>query len=154
MKKGIFALLLCCGFGYGFAAGPAPAALDTIRENFPDGSVSRVYTVQRGTDIREGVAVSYHPNGKVAIEAPYKGGKLDGVYRSYYENGKPWQTIGYRDGIEHGVSTDYYDTGIKKLREVYKNGILDGMSEEFNDRGLVWRKIPYVDGRIQGVAKI
>ena len=57
-------------------------ALDTIKEFYPDSTLSRVYTVQKGTDIREGASLSYHPNGKLAIEAPYKAGKLDGVFRS------------------------------------------------------------------------
>ena len=165
MKKEIFVLILCCALSNGLAAPKkavpqaeqAPsnaAALDTIRENFSDGTLARLYTVQKGTDIREGVAVTYHPNGKVAVEAPYKNGKLDGVFRSYYENGNPWQTIGYRDGIEHGISTDYYENGMKRLREVYKDGVLDGTSEQFSERGLVWRSIPYVNGQIHGVAKV
>lgn len=165
MKKEIFVLILCCALSNGLAAPKKAvpqaeqvpsnaAALDTIRENFSDGTLARLYTVQKGTDIREGVAVTYHPNGKVAVEAPYKNGKLDGVFRSYYENGNPWQTIGYREGVEHGISTDYYENGMKKLREVYKDGVLDGMSEQYSERGLVWRAIPYVDGHIHGVAKV
>ena len=154
--KTLFSLCITlCGLcSIALAQKTPTAALDTIKEFYSDGTPSRLYTVQKGTDIREGVAVSYHPNGKVAIEAPYKDGKLDGVFRSYYENGKRWQTIGYRAGIEHGISTDYYDNGMKKLREVYKDGVLDGMSEEYNERGLVWRKIPYVAGRIHGVARV
>ncbi len=165
MKKEFFVLILCCAIGNGLAAPkkavsqkePAPAnaaVLDTIRETFADGSLSRIYTLQKGTDIREGVSLSYHPNGKVAVEAPYKNGKLDGVFKSFYENGNPWQTIGYKNGIEEGISTDYYENGMKKSREVYKAGVLDGMSEQFNERGLVWRKIPYVNGRVHGVAKV
>lgn len=165
MKKEFFVLILCCAVSNGLAAPkkavpqkePAPAnvaALDTIRETFADGSLSRIYTLQKGTDIREGVSLSYHPNGKVAVEAPYKNGKLDGVFKSFYENGNPWQTIGYRDGIEDGISTDYYENGMKKTCEVYKAGVLDGMSEQFNERGLVWRKIPYVNGQVHGVAKV
>ena len=68
-------------------------SLDTVRTLYPDGNTARVYMVQKGTDLREGMALTYHPNGKVAIEAPYKAGELDGVFRSYYENGKPWQEI-------------------------------------------------------------
>lgn len=165
MKKEFFVLILCCVVSNGFAAPkkavpqkePARAnvaALDTIRENFSDGTLARVYQVQKGTDIREGVSISYHPSGHVAVEAPYKNGKLDGVFRSYYENGKPWQTIGYKDGIEDGESVDFYESGMKKRREVYKAGVLEGVAEEYNERGLVWRSIPYVNGQIHGVAKI
>ena len=155
MRKEIFVILLCCGFLNALAAPQkGEAALDTIRETFPDGKLSRVYTLQKGTEIREGMSVSYHPNGKVAIEAPYKNGKLDGEFKSYYESGKPWQTIGYKNGVEEGASIDYYEDGRQKKREIYKDGVLNGESEEWNERGLVWRRIPYVNGQIHGVAKI
>ncbi|WP_173382280.1 MULTISPECIES: toxin-antitoxin system YwqK family antitoxin [unclassified Fibrobacter] len=165
MRKEISVILLGCACVCAFAA-PKKAAvkkpdapqneatLDTVRETFADGALSRIYTLQKGTDIREGLSVSYHPNGKIAIEAPYKNGKLDGVFRSYYENGHLWQTIGYKDGVEEGATTDYYEDGRKKKREIYKAGVLNGMSEEWNERGLLWRQIPYVNGRIHGVAKI
>ena len=165
MRKEIFVLFLCCVVCNTFAAPKkvapkkvsAPqsvAALDTVREFFPDSSLARVYTLQKGTDVREGVSISYHPNGNVAVEAPYKNGKLNGVYKSYFENGKPWQTIGYKDGVEEGYSMDFYENGMKKSREVYKAGVLNGMSEEWSERGLLWRQLPYVEGRIHGVAKI
>ena len=169
MKKEIFVILLCCGFLNALAvpskAAPkkAPAKktapqsgveLDTIRTTLDDGTLARLYTVQKGTDIREGIAYTYHPNGNVAVEAPYKNGKLDGEFKSYYESGKVWQTIGYKDGIEDGASMEFYENGIKKSREVYKAGVLDGMSEVWGERGLVVRELPYVQGQIHGVAKI
>ena len=39
----------------------ASRALDTVRTTFDDGRVARMYTVLRGTDVREGMALSYHP---------------------------------------------------------------------------------------------
>lgn len=155
MKKEFFVLFACCAFVNALAAGNAVpvSTLDTIKSTFEDGSLARIYTVQKGTDVREGVAVTYHPNGKVAVEATYKAGKLNGVFRSYYENGNLWQTIGYRDGIEDGFSTSYFENGKKQSRENYKNGVLDGMSEEYDERGLVRRKIPYSNGRIHGKAQ-
>lgn len=89
-------------------------ALDTVRTTFDDGRVARIYTVKKGTDIREGVALSYHPNGKLAVEAPYRNGKLDGVFRSFDENGKLHETIGYLDGEEEGFSIIYYENGKRK----------------------------------------
>ncbi|MCQ2063445.1 MAG: toxin-antitoxin system YwqK family antitoxin [Fibrobacter sp.] len=132
----------------------SPVVLDTVRTFFENGSPARVYTVQHGTDIREGVSFTYHPNGLVAIEAPYKNGKLDGVFRSHYENGKLWQTIGYRDGVEEGISTDYFENGVKHTKEVYKNGVLDGLSEEWFESGVIRRKMPYSGGQVHGKAQI
>lgn len=131
-----------------------PVKYDTVKTTFDDGSLARVYTVLAGTDIREGVAVSYHPNGKVAVEAPYKNGKLDGVFRSYFENGKVWQTVGYRDGVEEGFSITYFDNGSKKVKELYKNGVLDGMTEEYYESGKLRRKLPYKRGQVHGVGKV
>ena len=153
MKKRIF-VLIACFIGAASVSHAENVPLDSVKTFFDDGSVARIYTVRKGTDIREGVSLSYHPNGKVAIEAPYKNGKLDGVFRSYYENGNLWQTAGFVDGNEDGASTDYYESGLKKSREIYDKGLLNGMSEEWNEKGVVWRRIPYVKGRVDGVAKI
>ena len=155
MKKVFLLCISLCGLCSLALAQNSPAvALDTIKEFYAEGALSRVYTVQKGTDIREGVAYTYHPNGKVAIEAPYKNGKLDGVFKSFFDNGKVWQTIGYRVGIEEGVSTTYFENGVKKSREVYKGGILDGLTEEWDDKGTLRRKLPYVRGQLHGVAKV
>ena len=91
---------------------------------------------------------------EVAIEAPYKNGKLDGVFKSYFENGKLWQTIGYKNGIEEGVSTVYFENGSKKSKEIYHGGILDGLTEEWDDQGKLRRKLPYMRGQLHGVAKV
>ena len=93
--KTIFLLsIYLCGLCSIALAQKTPAiALDTIKEFYADSSLSRLYTVQKGSPVREGIAYSYHPNGKLAIEAPYKNGKLDGVFKSYYDNGKLWHEL-------------------------------------------------------------
>lgn len=111
MKRIFFSAFVFC-FALGSAAG-ADVELDSVKTTFPDGSLSRIYTVLKGTETREGVSRTYHPNGNLAIEAPYKAGQLDGEFRSYYENGKLWQTIGYKDGVEEGSSVNYFDNGIR-----------------------------------------
>ncbi len=132
----------------------APVALDTVRTAYDDGRVSRIYTVLKGTDVREGVSLSYHRNGKLAIEVPYRNGKIDGVMRSYDEEGKLHETIGYLEGDEEGYSTVYYPNGKKKKRESFHQGILNGMSEEWSENGKILRQIPYENGQIHGVVKI
>jgi len=160
----IFSFFLTFVLGFGAAlAQESPSktveavsatALDTIRETYSDGTLSRIYTVLRGTTIREGVATSYHPNGKVAVEAPYANGKLNGVFRSYFENGNLWQTIGYKNGIEEGFSTTYFENGSKKSKETYRSGILHGTVEEFYDSGKLRRRLPYILGQLHGTAKV
>ena len=164
MKKVFSVLKQYCGLGIVLCLGlsalawsenaPQTAPLDTIRESYADGSLSRLYTVRTGTGVREGVALSYHPNGKVAVEAPYKNGKLDGTFKSYFENGTLWQTISYKDGVEDGISTTYFENGTRKSREIYRKGVLDGVTEEWDDQGRIRRKLPYMRGHIHGTAKV
>jgi len=151
----IFAAFVMFGTTITASAAPKSAgmALDTVRTTYDDGRVSRIYTVQKGTDVREGVALSYHPNGKLAVEAPYRNGKLDGVFRSFDENGKLHETIGYLDGEEEGFSIIYYENGKKKSRESYRRGVLNGVSEEWFENGKLRRQIPYENGQIHGVVK-
>lgn len=151
----IFTCIVMVGTVISASAAPKPAnvALDTVRTTFDDGRVARIYTVKKGTDIREGVALSYHPNGKLAVEAPYRNGKLDGVFRSFDENGKLHETIGYLDGEEEGFSIIYYENGKKKSRESYRRGVLNGVSEEWFENGKLRRQIPYENGQIHGVVK-
>lgn len=151
----IFTCIVMVGTVISASAAPKPAnvALDTVRTTFDDGRVARIYTVKKGTDIREGVALSYHPNGKLAVEAPYRNGKLDGVFRSFDENGKLHETIGYLDGEEEGFSIIYYENGKKKSRETYRRGVLNGVSEEWFENGKLRRQIPYENGQIHGVVK-
>ena len=136
------------------AASASPVALDTVRATFDDGRVSRIYTVLKGTDVREGVSLTYHPNGKLAVEAPYKNGKLNGVFRSYDEKGNLRETIGYKDGEEEGFSILYYENGKKKSSESYRRGTLNGKSEDWYENGKIRRQIPYENGQIHGVVKI
>ncbi|MCF0222626.1 MAG: toxin-antitoxin system YwqK family antitoxin [Fibrobacter sp.] len=163
MKRNFF--VVCLGIvifvGVCAASGAEPdvqngseIALDTVKTTFAEGGLSRIYTVRKGTDVREGVSISYHPNGKVAVEAPYKNGKLDGVLRTYFENGNLWQTVGYRGGIEEGFSITYFENGSKKSREAYKNGVLDGAVEEFYENDKLRRRLPYKNGQLHGVAKV
>ena len=159
MKKRFFTIFACIVMGCtaipAFAAPKSNnVALDTVRMTFDDGRVARIYTVKKGTDVREGVALSYHPNGKLAVEAPYRDGKLDGVLRSYDENGMPLETVGYMDGEEEGFSIIYYQNGKKKRRESYHRGVLNGLSEEWYENGKLYRQIPFDNGQIHGVFKV
>ena len=47
-----------------------------------------------------GVEYTYHRNGKLELEIPYKFGLKDGIFRRYSENGTIIQEIHYKDDIE------------------------------------------------------
>ena len=160
MKKLFLMIFLCIVTGCTAQTVPLTGsseisvALDTVKTTYDDGQVSRVYTVLKGTDVREGLALSYHPNGKLAVEAPYKNGKLDGDYRSYDESGKLRETVGYRDGVEEGFSILFYENGKRKSSEKYHQGVLNGLSVDWYENGNIRRQIPYEEGQIHGIVKI
>ena len=145
---------MAMNFVSAMAVSAAETPLDTVKTTFEDGSPSRVYTVLKGTDLKEGVSLTYHPNGKLAVEAPYKAGKLPGQFRSNSESGKLWLAIDYTNGVENGGSVDFYENGIKRKKETYKHGVLEGVVEEWTEKGTLKQKLPYVHGRIHGVAKV
>lgn len=170
MKKLFFAIAASCALSYSisYADEGAPkknapekasvsaqaVVYDTVRTFFDDGSVARMYTVLHGTEVRDGLALTYHPNGKVAIEAPYIAGKLDGVFKTYFESGKLWKTVGYKNGVEEGFTIVLHENGKRASREKYSAGVLDGLSEEWDEKGVTRRKIPYKSGRIHGRAQV
>ncbi len=138
----------------GASSAPRATGLDTVRAFFPDGKVSRFYIVLKGTETREGVSRTFHPNGRLAIDAVYKNGTLNGLFKSYYENGFQWQLVSYVNGVENGISLSYFDNGKMKIRENYSMGILEGLHEEWDENGTLRVKIPYLHGQMQGSVKI
>ena len=64
MKKLFLMIFLCIVTGCTAQTVPltdsnaAPASLDTVKTTYDDGRVSRIYTVLKGTDVREGLALS------------------------------------------------------------------------------------------------
>ena len=57
-------------------------ALDTVRILGASGAPQEIYTVQKGTTVKEGRFISYYPDGKVGVESTYRNGKLDGTFKS------------------------------------------------------------------------
>lgn len=134
--------------------GMAADELDTVRVSAADGTLQEVYTVQKGTKIRQGRFVSYHPNGKIGVESNYLDGKLDGLYKSYYVNGQLWQEVEYAVGKEHGVSKTYYENGKLRNQDTFVMGIPEGTSKEWDSTGTLRSEMTYVRGYINGVARM
>ena len=128
--------------------------LDTLTIYYADSSVARIYTVLKGTKIQEGLSISYHPNQQIAIEAYFKEGKLDGLYKSNFENDQVFQSIGYINGVEEEIRTTYFKTSKQKPREIYKNGELNGKTMEYDSTGVLRRELNYNMGTLHGVAKL
>ncbi len=55
----------------------------------------------------------WHENGNLALEATYKNGEYQGVYKDYYANGKLQREQHYVEGVKQGKYISYFDNGFK-----------------------------------------
>ena len=117
-------------------------ALDTVRILGASGAPQEIYTVQKGTTVKEGRFISYYPDGKVGVESTYRNGKLDGTFKSYYASGSLWQEVSYAAGVEQGESRLYYENGNLKNREVYESGVPNGLFKEWDENGALRSEFP------------
>lgn len=55
----------------------------------------------------------WHENGNLSLEASYKDGEYDGIYKDYYPNGKLQRKQHYVNGVKQGKYVSYFDNGNK-----------------------------------------
>ncbi|WP_278348017.1 toxin-antitoxin system YwqK family antitoxin [Helicobacter pullorum] len=93
---------------------------------------------------------TYHNNGQIRTEIPYKGGKQHGVGKRYYTNGQISREISYVNGKKHGVRKSYYENGRLHYETTYANGKKHGTRKEYYENGKLKSKKPYKEGRRYG----
>lgn len=121
-----------------------------------------------------GKTTRHHANGKLAEEAHYKGGRMEGLLTAWHTNGQlrskllyangagegleeAWHANGkmaaqshYRAGILHGPTTTWYSNGISRSRAGFKSGLKHGAAEAWYENGKASRKDEWSDGRPHG----
>ncbi len=133
LGAGLLLLLGACGGPGGTAPTPAPPAADTAQATLPADTVRDGHQRVRDAHgrllmegdvrngLREGLWVSFHPNGAVASRNEYHGGVLQGLtvafrpngalyYEGQHANGHPVGTWTFHDGIGTLVRTVVYDS--------------------------------------------
>ena len=58
-----------------------------------------------------GVVCSYHSNGKIRDETPFKNGLQEGITKCYYESGKLEYEDPYKNDKREGIAKSYYESG-------------------------------------------
>lgn len=147
VKKTLIFLILAIPI---FASEP----LDTIKTTYGDGSLARIYTVKKGTDVREGLSMSYNAEGKLMIQVPYKDGKMEGLFLSYYPSGKIREKVNYKNDLEDGVFERFFENGKLESRELYSQGLLNGLSEKWDSLGVKRESLAYENGELEGKARL
>src|SRR5436305_1516242 len=74
--------------------------------------------------LRNGAYTEFHPNGKVAVKATYKAGKLDGTLTEGDPSGKVVRRASYKSGVLHGDSIAQDAAGRITSQDTYYEGKL------------------------------
>ena len=105
------------------------------------------------TDIKNnkpitGVYKARQGNG-LWVEANYKDGKRDGVYKEYDKNGKLSKEKNYEDGWLDGVFKVYHVNGNLGIEGNYEDGKRDGVHKYYDENGKLEREENYKDDKLQ-----
>jgi hypothetical protein len=144
MKTGIFdmrlipALLLILGLAL---VPSAPSAFAAQKQGAktpvkkPDKPIEHVYLesevyideidqIARDQDglVISGTIQNFYPNGRLAWETQWVGGKLHGVTRGYYENRKLKEETVWVNGKLHGPAKWYDEQGKLRRETMYEDG--------------------------------
>ena len=103
-----------------------------------------VYLQRPSFEPYTGPVVSYHENGRVAIQGELVAGRWEGVRESFYGLGTLKAREEFRNGVLHGPFEAYFKKGAPSDKGTYANGRLDGPYESF------WLKQPAEVGAFSG----
>lgn len=85
--------------------------------------------------IKNGLEITYYPNGQISEEFGWKEGKKDGPWTQYYEDGKKRLTANFMGGLLHGKQTYYYPNEKIKLVGNYINDLREGTWISYEETG-------------------
>lgn len=132
-------------------------------------------TFAQTSQMKDGPAVFYYPNGNKASEGLMRNGKPDGYWKTYYENGtlksegnrkefeldSIWKfydetgnlttEINYQAGKKNGLRKTYREE--ETISENFVNDVKQGLTTVTNNQGMLLRTIPFTDGLENGLSK-
>ena len=102
---------------------------------------------------KEGKALVFFPNGKLAEEKNFKGDKQHGVFKQYYDGVKVKAEGNFIDGKQEGKASFYYPNGVSAATGFYKNGLRSGPWIYKDKDGKINNKELYEYGQIMDKKK-
>jgi antitoxin component YwqK of YwqJK toxin-antitoxin module len=75
-------------------------------------------------NLREGLWISYYPNGKISTYIDYENGKEEGPVEFFYSDGQKQADLTFKNGTRNGKCTYYNKDGtlMQDKTGTYKNG--------------------------------
>ncbi len=120
----------------------------TYREWNSDGKLIKEYKYDR--DSKDGLCISYYPNGNVKKRYTYLNGNKDETCTMYYESGKIMEERYYADGEMNGVYRLYYENGQIKEESTYINNVCEGIARTYLSNGQLHVCSSFKHGRLDG----
>lgn len=124
---------------------------EIIEENFVD-------------DVKQGLSVTYFPNGKVKKTINFTNGFEDGMSREYSQDGTIIALVEYRrgfivdreninridkKGLKQGRWKYFYEDGKLKLEGIYRDDKKNGYFKEYDEKGMLINIAKYVNDVLQ-----
>ncbi len=114
------------------------------------------------TDLKHGVAISYHPNGKTKLFTPFINGKQEGhayeftadstlVSISYYKGGilQSFERINQKDEQlrKQGIWKEFDTNMVLRREQKFNDDSLDGYVKEYDSKGNLLQTKKYSNGK-------
>jgi antitoxin component YwqK of YwqJK toxin-antitoxin module len=101
----------------------------------------------------EGIAKTWHSNGKLKIHAKYKNGINNGFLFEYFESGQMSQESYWLEGVEDGKFLTWHENGKLKISAFSQKGIPNGQQFFYYENGKTQAVQEYSNGIRTGTWK-
>ena len=89
----------------------------------------------KGTDIKEGLCITFNRHGDTLTKSFYSKGKLNGKQIEYYKDGSIADISYYKNDKLNGLTTSYFKNGKPKYEVEYKSGLLWNVNFIYDNKG-------------------
>ena len=99
---------------------------------------------------KDGLWISYYPNGQLKSETFYQNGKQEGLQREWHDNGQLMTEYFYQNGKREGADRTWYENGQLKSEYIFQNGKWKGFQRKWHNNGQLMSEYFYKNGKQEG----
>ena len=156
-------ILASCGGSGAKAPAPTPSDLSGFIAEQISGSDAELASRKDASGVlvekgvirngkKDGIFMTYHPNGRIKTIGSYVNDQLSGVYLELSDREQVESKTNYLNGVLHGPHATY-KFGRPTLELTYANGLQEGEFKEYSDRGKLSRTGSFKEGKLHGSLK-
>jgi len=103
---------------------------------------------------KEGLWKTYHENGQLNVEGNFKDAKKDGLWKMYNKNGQLRYEGNWKDAKKEGLSKTYYENGQLESEGNWKDGNQEELWKTYHENGQLKSEGNLKEGKENGITKI